>query len=122
MKRLFMALAVLLAVGVSVPAQEKQTPKDTPDKKEPTVTFVTLQTTAASLQGKKVKAVEVTTEAGPAQELANVQGMQGEPPVPAGKYVPQTLVIDLEGNHRIQATAYFLKPVAKGTKLTEPRP
>src|SRR5262245_47665075 len=103
MTRALLVVGLLLAASAPAHGQDKQEKKEaTPKAKETAVKFVTLQTTASALQGKKVKAAEVVSEAGPVQELANVLGAQGEPPVMPGMYFAQTLMIDLEGNQRLE--------------------
>jgi hypothetical protein len=92
-----------------------------PQKKKPVI-LVMPQTTASMLNGNKVKTIEVTSEAAPARVFSNILGAQGEAPVSAGTYYPQTLVISFANNQTVQADVYFATALSRGTKLANLKP
>jgi hypothetical protein len=109
-----MRRAVLLA-GFLVLTNSAPGPAD--DQKEKTAQLILQQTTAGDLQGRKVQRVELIKEAGAPQEIRNILGDEGEPPIRPGKYFPQAVVIVLEGDLRIQTNAYLSAALPKGTAL-----
>lgn len=121
MKRAFLMACVLALTAALTARADDQKVKPAGDKAKPVV-FIIPQATTTGLDLKRLKVIEVTSEPGPTVEFNKVLGAQGEPPVPAGKYVPQTVVIDLEGNQRVQANALFATALPKGKKFTSLRP
>jgi hypothetical protein len=108
----------ILIVGLFLLGTEVYFPK----QEEKSVQLLVPEQTAALLNAKKVIVVEVTTEPGPAQQLGNILGTQGEPPVSAGNYFPQSLMISFADNQTVQATVYFSNSLPKGTMLTDLKP